>query len=161
MSFMKGDTNTDGSRYLPFSDDYMTWDNDTYEYTPTDKLFQDELGINLAIDYGTNNKVNGNVRDIVMEELYSNRNNDSTRVAEFTIARTRNGRSAVKEIYKAQMRYMDFDGDDMDENAGKIVSPRVKKMMISARYNYIGHKGMFTTRVNPDPTDDDGFRNYD
>ena len=159
--YIVGDTNTDGSRFIPVSDDFLDWDNVNFWYTPTDKLFQDELGINLPIEYGTNNKINGNVRDIILEYIDDNPNNNAQQITEFKIARTRAGRDGFKRACIAQMRYMDFDADDTDENADNVTSPRAKKILRNVRYGNLGHRGSYAYCVNPDITDDDGFRNYE
>ena len=159
--YIKGDYNQDDSRFLPYSDDLMKYDIDEHWYTPTIALFKNRLGIDLIVDYGTTgaNIVCENVRDIVLEYLYSNPNQYAEEIKEFIVARQIRGRKAIETAYVNQMRYMDFEGMDL-MNEDNPISSRATKVLNSQRSNFLGHKGSYgNMRVNQDSTDDDGYRN--
>jgi hypothetical protein len=151
-----GDFNDSVTRFLPFSDEFMEYIDDDHMYMPTEALVKKFIG-DLKGDYNSFDIFLENQRDIVIENNYSNPNDLQGRTSEFKVARTAQGRKDFQKQLVAQIRYADFDGADMDENAETILSPRTKNIGISMGI-HIGARNQVLL-VNPDETADNGYRN--
>jgi hypothetical protein len=166
-SYIRGDGDFDDTkdRFLPFNDKtgYMIYDLDEeHFYTPTEALVKAKIG-DLKGKYSRyTGGLDGfirNQRDIVLEFLYSNLNDqfpEQGANAEFKVARTAVGRKAIQQAYVAQIRYADYDADDTNENAGNMLSPRAQNIM-QRMYRIASRGGVLP--VNPDATADNGYRN--
>lgn len=159
--YIKGDTNEDGSRYLPFDDTLMEYDYNIHRYKLRLEGIKDVLGINLTgmikPPY-TANVVLEEVRDVIYEYVLDNPNNHANEIVEFKIGRMVNGRNGIYQAMIAQLRYLIRTGKPLDE-LGNPISPRAMKILRSEMYNRLAFKGSYAYRVNPDSTDDDGYRN--
>lgn len=162
MTYIRGETLSDGNRFLPYSDNDMIYDEDNHWYTPTIGLFKEKLGKDLNVIFGVNqaNIECENVRDLVLDYIYETLQNEQE-VKEFMIARNSRGREGIKRMYLAQMRYKLIDAYDLDENEleGNMVSPRAIRIGNNPKFMQLGYKGRYSFKVNPDITDDDGKYN--
>jgi len=153
-----GDKNDDESRFLPFSDENADYDFGNHFYTPTESYIKKRLGIDISLDYKYPDQYREDVRDQILEIINNNPNPYASEIVEFKIARTRIGRQGFLEAYIAQVRYTDRTGKDMNEQ-DDMISPRAITILKSARYGYLLSLAPYSYRVNPDVTDDDGYRN--
>ena len=160
--FAIGDKNDDESRFLPFNDDDMTYILEEHTYQFEEALIKNELDIDLGLYYGTKEAKRAfmnDIRDQLLEEIYDNPNLYATEISEFKIARWKKSRLGFKKAFLAQLRYADRTGKDMQEWSGISLSERAVKILRSQQYGFIASKGAYNYRVNPNITDDDGYRN--
>jgi hypothetical protein len=159
MRYIQGDTNEDGSRYLPYDDDLMEYRDHQY-YLKTSGI-KSKLGIDLSALVTpplTDLIVLDEISDQIYEYIYDNPNNFAYEVAEFKSARTIVGREGIYKAMIAQLRYAYRTGKNLDEY-NEPISNRAKTILSGEQSGRLAFKGSYTYRVNPDSTDDDGYRN--
>lgn len=154
-NYIKGDTNEDGSRYLPFDDDNMYYDNERHQY-----ILKESAITNNAIVFSSNFSFKI-IAEEISDQLYEfggeNPYMSAYDLFEFKAARTARGRNGIYKAMVAQLRYATRTGKNLDEY-GDSISKRAKSILYgeqSGKLAYAG-KGLI---VNPDSTDDDGYRN--
>lgn len=158
--YIKGDTKEDGSRFLPFDDNLMKYDFEEHQYYLKVSGIKTKLGIDLSslvVPPLTDEIVLEEISDQIYEELYNNPNSDGARNPEFKIARTVKGREGIYKAMIAQLRYAIRTGKNLQEYDMSI-SKRALTILRSQNSNYLLSRGKVLL-VNPDSTDDNGYRN--
>jgi len=148
-NYIKGDTNADGSPYLPFDDDYLTYDTTAKRYYPTKKGLQELYDIDLDTYYEVGSDKQSQAflkeqsRNVYRQLLKSPYNDIHTENVLFKIARTKQGRNGIKEALYSQVVWaLKFGKDQLEEG----ISPNA---IDDLRNSKLWHKCKWPQEVNP------------
>jgi hypothetical protein len=167
-NFIIGDTNEDGSRFLPFEDDLMRYDLDTHQYYLKTSGIKTKLGIDLSSLVATpltDLVVLDEISDQIYEEIKDSANIDYPDTVEFKAARWIKSRDGIYRAMIAQLRYAYRTGKNLQEY-GDAISNRALTILRSQQYGSLSFKGSsLLVKKNPDNPalpyldDDNGWRN--
>ena len=143
-----GDTNTDGSEYLPFNDDYMIYNEDTGKYVLTRAATKTFLNLDLVVNLGSPTEADqflveqsNNVYRELLKSGYPTRNRE---IVSFKIARTEKGRQGIFDAMLSQVQWAIRFGKDMQEEG-------ISKNAMGDMFNsQLWHKGDYTYRLDTD-----------
>ena len=150
--YLIGDTNEDGSKYLPFDDKYMKYNIDEQKYELTQASTSTFLNLNLKSKFGDSKEAEvflreqeDNVMIMLLQSPYNDLNSNNVK---YLIARTAKGRSTIQKAYIAQVRWAVRFGKDMMEE--EIISPSAKRILQNGK---LWHKGKWAQMVDPEEKD--------
>lgn len=148
-NYIPSDKNADGSPYLPFDDDYLTYDKTAQRYYPTKKGLQElyDIELDAYFESGSDKKsqafLKEQSRNVYRQLLKSPYNDIHTENVLFKIARTSQGRNGIKEALYSQLVWaLKFGKDQLEEG----ISPNAIDDLRNAK---LWHKGDYTYTVDP------------